>query len=69
MPAAPTTQLLRQLEAALRKGHGIRDTRWKLRQAGLTDDQVWAHELPIRRCIRAERAAKPATTAPRRQRP
>jgi hypothetical protein len=53
-----TSALLRQLEAALRKGHGVRDTRWQLRQAGMTADDVWAYELPIRRRIRQERAGR-----------
>ncbi|WP_399559629.1 hypothetical protein OIA45_48685 (plasmid) [Streptomyces chartreusis] len=55
--------LLRRLEAAVRKGHGVRDTRWQLRQAGLTEDDVWAYELPIRRRIRQERAGRNRTAA------
>ena len=50
-------QLLRQFEAALRKDHGVRDMRWQLRLTGMTEDQVWGIELPIRRRIREERSA------------
>ena len=57
-------QLIRQLEACLRRGGGLIDTRWKLIQTGMTKDQVWDIELPIRRRIRSERAAK-QTTRPR----
>lgn len=58
---ATTTQrhLTRQLEKALRKSNGVRDARWQLTQSGLTEDQVWDIELPIRRRIRSERATSP----------
>lgn len=49
-------KLLRQLEACLRKGRGVLDTRWQLKQTGMTADEVWAFELPIRRRIREERS-------------
>lgn len=51
---------IRQLEKALRKSNGVRDARWQLTQSGLTEDQVWAIELPIRRRIRSERATPPS---------
>jgi hypothetical protein len=53
-------QLTRQLEKALRKSNGVRDARRLLIQSGLTEDQVWAIELPIRRRIRSERATPPS---------
>ncbi|MFF9787107.1 hypothetical protein [Streptomyces nigrescens] len=57
-------QLIRQLEGVLhqsgRKGASIRDLRWELRQTGMTEDEVWAIELPIRRRIRSERTGRKA---------
>lgn len=55
--------LTRQLEGLLhqsgRKGGSIKDLRWQLRQTGMTEDEVWAIELPIRRRIRSERTGRP----------
>lgn len=53
--------LIRQLEGQLRQCGAITDIRWQLTQTGMTKDEVWAVELPIRRQIRSERAGrKPA---------
>ena len=55
---AARKQLLRQLEGRLRKSIAITDTRRQLVQTGMTADEVWAFELPIRRRIREERAGR-----------
>ncbi|MFE7780320.1 hypothetical protein [Streptomyces nigrescens] len=64
MTAAHQQQLIRQLEGVLhqsgRKGESIRDLRWQLRQTGMTEDDIWNIELPIRRRIRSERAERKA---------
>ena len=58
---AARKQLLRQLEGRIRRGIALTDTRRQLRDTGMTADDLWAFELPIRRRIREERAGrKPA---------
>lgn len=49
---------LRNLEACLRRGNGVIDARWALRRTGMTADEVWDLELPIRHRIRSERAGR-----------
>jgi hypothetical protein len=39
----------------LRRCDAVTDIRWQLTQTGMTADEVWAAELPIRRQIRSER--------------
>lgn len=53
-------QLLRLLEASLRRCGARRDIRWQLIQTGMTEDEVWKSELAIRRRIRAERPGRKA---------
>lgn len=60
MTTAHQRQLLRQLEAQLRKHTATTDTRRQLTATGMTTDEIWAIELPIRRQIRTERAERPA---------
>ena len=53
-------QLIRRLEGQLRKRGAITDIRWQLIQTGMTNDEVWEVELPIRRRIRSERTGRKA---------
>lgn len=53
-------QLLRLLEASLRKRGAITDIRSQLIQTGMTKDKVWKSELAIRRRIRSERPGRKA---------
>lgn len=57
---ADRRRLLRNLEACLRRSHGVRDARRELTCTGMTADEVWALELPIRIRIRSERAGRQA---------
>lgn len=59
-PGLGRKRLLRQLEGRLRQCGAITDIRWQLIQTGMTKDEVWAAELPIRRRIREERAGRKA---------
>lgn len=52
--------LIRSLEACLRRGNSVRDARRALIHTGMTADEVWAIELPIRHLIRSERAGRQA---------
>jgi hypothetical protein len=60
MPAvsADRKKLLRQLEGRIRLGLAITNTRWQLRDTGMTADELWAFERPLRRRIREERAGR-----------
>lgn len=51
-------RLLRLLEAALRKNTGAADTRWALKQTGMTDTEIRTIEHPIRRRIKEERGSR-----------
>jgi hypothetical protein len=55
---AARKKLLRQLEGRIRRGIALTDTRWQLKDTGMTADELWAFELPIRRRIREERAGR-----------
>jgi hypothetical protein len=53
-------QLIRQLEGRMRQCLAITEIRRQLTQTGMTADEIWAVELPIRRRIREERAGQKA---------
>lgn len=50
-------QAERQLEAAIRKGNGLTDARWKLIELGLDRDEVHQAEQIIGRRVKEERGA------------
>lgn len=56
--SADQKRLLRQLEGHMRQDKARADIRWQLKQTGMTDDDIWAFELTVRRLIRAERAGR-----------